>query len=323
MSSNYYTPVISVKSLLLNKPTRVWLNDIPIVLIKTQSKITAFEDFCPHRGLALSEGFFYDNQLHCKYHGWSFSIGSGENTFVPVKNNKVSCKLKPIHVIEKYEQIWLSTQPEALIPELTPDKAHIYITGKINAEMTHVLENFLEGSHTHYVHNGLVRTKNKKRHQINAKLIQTTSGFNVTYQSEPAKGLITKLLPKKYRSLKPVSTYLHSGVAILTYINHEQKEVARFEAILSNKEDHIHYSARVYLHIGPLGFLVKPFARFLFKRIIEQDRNILELQQQNLRLFNEKKFVTDETDMVGKYIYAWQNAKNNELPNEVTFNVYW
>jgi hypothetical protein len=68
---------------------------------------------------------------------------------------------------------------------------------------------------------------------------------------------------------------------------------------------------------------LKPFARFLFKRIIEQDKNILELQQQNLRLFNEKKFVTDETDMVGKYIYAWQNAKNHELPNEVTFNVYW
>lgn len=32
----------------------------------------AFEDKCPHRGVALSEGRIEAGQLQCSYHGWLF-----------------------------------------------------------------------------------------------------------------------------------------------------------------------------------------------------------------------------------------------------------
>jgi phenylpropionate dioxygenase-like ring-hydroxylating dioxygenase large terminal subunit len=323
MNSDYYQPVLSAKDLFINTPKRVVLNNTPIVLVKTTKGIVAYEDFCPHRGLALSEGFMFEEQLHCKYHGWSFDIRNGENTFVPVKNNKTTCKLKPIFVKECYEIVWLSYLKDAILPRLSESKPSMFLTGKIKAEITHVLENFLDGSHTHFVHDGIVRSKNKKRNAIAAELINTPEGFIVNYQSEPPKGLITQLLPHKYRSLTPNSTYLHPGIVKLKYINHEQIEIACFEAILITDGEETKYFARVFINIGWISRLIYPLARLAFKKVIQQDKKILELHQKNLSCFEEKKFFTDETDTVGKYIYAWQNSKNLDLPNQASFIVYW
>jgi len=323
MNSEYFKPVLSIQKLSLNKPTRVLLNETPVVLIKTATGIVAYEDFCPHRGLSLSEGFMIAGKLHCKYHGWSFDIKYGENTFVPVKNSKTSCKLIPIFVKECYELVWLSYHQDAIMPTLSSITPSIFLTGKIKAEITNVLENFLEGSHTHFVHSGLVRSKNKKRNALVAELINNSEGFIVNYESEPSKGLITQLLPKNYRSLKPVSMYIHPGIAVLTYINQEQKIIARFEAILIPEGEEIKYFARIFVDIGWVNLVIKPIARYIFKKVIHQDKKILELQQQNLSMFKEKKFVSVEADTVGKYIYAWQNSKNHDLPCKTSFNVYW
>jgi phenylpropionate dioxygenase-like ring-hydroxylating dioxygenase large terminal subunit len=323
MNSEYFKPVLSTQNLSLNKPKRVLLNETPVVLVKSATGIVAFEDFCPHRGLALSEGFMVAGQLQCKYHGWSFDIKDGENTFVPAKNSKISCRLIPIFVKECYELIWLSYNQDAIMPTLSSSKPSIFLTGKIKAENTNVLENFLEGSHTHYVHDGLVRSKNQKRNVIVAELVNNSEGFIVNYESEPSKGLITQLLPKNYSSLKPVSIYIHPGIAVLKYINQAQKVIARFEVILITEGEEIRYFARIFINIGWLSLVIKPIARYMFKRVIHQDKKILELQQQNLSWFREKKFVSAETDTVGKYIFAWQNSKNHDLPCKTTFNVYW
>lgn len=323
MNSEYYKPTLGIQQLSLNKPIRVMFNNTPIVLIKTDVGVVAYVDFCPHRGLALSEGIMVDGELQCKYHGWRFNVKDGENTFVPVKNEKISCKLKPIFVKESFGLVWLSNHQDALMPTLSLATPSIFFSGNIKAEITHVLENFLEGSHTHYVHNGLVRSKNKKRNEITAEIINTSEGFTVKYESEPPKGILTQLLPKKYRFLTPISTYIHPGIAVLSYIDQKQKVIARFEAILITEGEEVKYFARIFIHVVWLSPLITPFAYYLFKKVIKQDKMILELQQQNLKRFDEKKFVSDETDTVGKYIYAWQNAMNNDMPDKTTFKIYW
>ena len=323
MNFDFYTAIAFSSQLEMNSTMKVVDQKTPVVIIRSIKGIFAYEDYCPHRGLALSEGKIINGEISCKYHGWTFDSESGANTNIPVKQGKIDCQLKRYFVREKYGLIWLSSIQEAQIPQLSEQKAQIFLKGNITAQLSNVLENFLEGSHTHYVHDGLIRTKEKKRNPIQAKIIKAENGFQVFYEHEPAKGFVTKILPKKWQQLKAVSTYIHPGIAVLEYFNTENKAVSRFEAIVNENENSVEYFARILLDVSWLTPILIPFAKQMFKKIIKQDKDILELQEKNLVQFPNKRFVSDETDMVGKYIYAFQTGKNAELKSEVNFNVYW
>lgn len=323
MSFEYYLPVIRINELTHNRPIRVYLGNMPIVLIQFEKQVVAYEDFCPHRGAPLSEGTVVDGQIQCPYHGWQFNLESGKNTFVPVRNEKLPCQLQSVFVKVAYDLVWISYYQDATLPLLNSEVSNIILKGNIRALILNTLENFLEGSHTHYVHNGLVRTKNKQRNAIKANIQNDEFGFTVQYDLEPAKGLLTKLLPKSYQNLQPRSIYIHPNIAILEYKNEEQKVIARFEAILIQGQNELNYIARIFLNIGWIGRLIEPIIRLMFKKIIEQDKQILELQQDNLEHFKDKRFVSDETDTVGKYLWAWQNGNGHILTRQNEFIVYW
>lgn len=323
MNFSLYTPVAFSQNLLLNKPKRVFYQNLAVVLIRTTKGVFAYEDFCPHRGLALSEGRVVDGQIQCKYHGWRFRCENGDVDFVPVKNLSAKCKLKSFFALESYQLIWMSPSIKAVLPELSNSFPSITLCGTIKAKQIHTLENFLEGSHTHYVHDGLIRSQNKKRYPIKAKIIKMDFGFRVHYESEPAKGFLTKMLPKRLQQLNAVSTYIHPGIAVLEFFNPLQQMVSRFEAILIQENQEVKYFARIFLNLGWLTPIFTPLAKIFFKKIIDQDKRILELQEQNLIGFKNRTFFIDETDMVGKYLYAWNQEQIDHLPNEVIFNVFW
>lgn len=322
-NKQHYTPILFSKNLIENKPMSVLFQGKPVVLFRTNNTISAYEDFCPHRGLALSEGFIQDGQIHCKYHGWSFNCDDGNNTFVPVKNKAIPCQLKAILIREAFDILWLSDAKNAVIPDLFHQKSDILLEGKIKAKLTNTLENFLEGSHTHFVHDGLIRSQKSQRNEIKGKLISNESGFKVYYESEPAKGIVTQLLPKKWQELSSVSTYIHPSIAILEYFNPQGELISRFEAIFKEEERETQYFARIFIQLGKLTPFIRFFAKNMFTKIIEQDKKILESQEENLSFFKENKFVSDETDVVGKYLFYWANNKNEILEKEVDFNVFW
>ncbi|HMP28297.1 MAG TPA: Rieske 2Fe-2S domain-containing protein [Saprospiraceae bacterium] len=323
MNSKYFVPIMSATNLQVDAPLCVRFQDQKVVLIKTRKGIFAYEDFCPHRGLALSEGFVKEGQLICKYHGWQFDCSNGENTLVPVKNQPILCKLKPLFAKEQYGFIWLSKDSNALLPNLSTNTPTFLLEGTIHAQAINVLENFLEGSHTHYIHDGLIRSKNKKRHRIMGHIKNYEWGFRVTYDKEAAKGWITRLLPKSYQDLYSVSTYIHPGIAVLEFYNQSNHSIAKFEATLAQDDKTTKYFARIFLNVGWLTPFIKPLANLVFQKIVNQDKIILELQEKNLKNFINSDFVSDQTDLVGKYIYAWQKQRSKELNEESSFYVYW
>jgi 3-phenylpropionate/trans-cinnamate dioxygenase ferredoxin subunit len=48
-----------------------------IVLLRTNERIYAFEDVCPHAFWPLSSGTFHDGVLECPGHAWEFSVQTG------------------------------------------------------------------------------------------------------------------------------------------------------------------------------------------------------------------------------------------------------
>jgi nitrite reductase/ring-hydroxylating ferredoxin subunit/uncharacterized membrane protein len=73
-----YTPVIDEGELVENKPTRVWLKDIPLVIVRADGRILALADACSHMGGPLSEGKLgEDCSITCPWHGSTFSLEDG------------------------------------------------------------------------------------------------------------------------------------------------------------------------------------------------------------------------------------------------------
>ena len=68
---------ISITEVPLNVPTRFEHEGMKLVILRTESQISAYEDVCPHAFWPLSEGTVRDGVLECPGHGWEFSVSSG------------------------------------------------------------------------------------------------------------------------------------------------------------------------------------------------------------------------------------------------------
>lgn len=105
----HWYPVVWVRDLPINRPTKITLFDIDYVIARTKTTSTnvgedsispsnnkkknnvdndynliAMIDSCPHKQAALSEGRITSNgQIQCSYHGWTFNGTSGQCTSIP------------------------------------------------------------------------------------------------------------------------------------------------------------------------------------------------------------------------------------------------
>ncbi|MDO9353758.1 MAG: Rieske (2Fe-2S) protein [Solirubrobacteraceae bacterium] len=54
------------------------VGDEPVCVVRVEDGLFAFDDVCPHRGAALSEGKLAGTTLTCSAHTWEFDVRSGE-----------------------------------------------------------------------------------------------------------------------------------------------------------------------------------------------------------------------------------------------------
>lgn len=120
----HWYPVSWACDVKLNRPLPISLFDTQyaVAITKTNSNeplsVLAYEDRCPHRGAALSEGRITDTgYLQCAYHGWSFD---DKGTCVqipqsPAKNSQYSTRscAKAIPAIIHQGLVWLWPGPVA------------------------------------------------------------------------------------------------------------------------------------------------------------------------------------------------------------------
>ena len=68
---------VVLADIALNSPFRVEHEGMKIVVVRTGSGISSFEDLCPHAFWPLSEGCVRDGVLECPGHGWEFNAATG------------------------------------------------------------------------------------------------------------------------------------------------------------------------------------------------------------------------------------------------------
>ena len=82
---NHWYPCIWARDLEVDEPTKVTIFDVDYVVAKTSTgEVIAMEDFCTHKGAALSEGRITETgNFQCAYHGWSFNGKTGDCVEIP------------------------------------------------------------------------------------------------------------------------------------------------------------------------------------------------------------------------------------------------
>jgi nitrite reductase/ring-hydroxylating ferredoxin subunit len=58
-------------------------NGEEIAVFNIDGEYYAIDNFCPHQGAPLSEGFICGHVVECALHGWQFDVRTGECLTVP------------------------------------------------------------------------------------------------------------------------------------------------------------------------------------------------------------------------------------------------
>jgi len=153
--------VASISQELKDKPLGRIICDKHIVFFRNDAdKVVALEDFCPHRGLPLSEGFVEAGKITCGYHGL---VVNCDGSCDSMPGQKVS-RLRGIHaypVIEKYGFIWLwPGEADIAEPELIPDLAWANSPSwayggdyyHMQCDYRLLIDNLMDLTHETYVH---------------------------------------------------------------------------------------------------------------------------------------------------------------------------
>lgn len=72
-----WTPAADASLLTEGKPTRVVVEDTPVLLLRDGESIYAIHDRCSHRGCSLSDGNVEGDEVICACHGSRFSLRDG------------------------------------------------------------------------------------------------------------------------------------------------------------------------------------------------------------------------------------------------------
>ncbi|CAA6806464.1 MAG: Rieske 2Fe-2S domain protein [uncultured Sulfurovum sp.] len=217
----YWYPLFESKELKA-KPLGKTLLGTELVFFRSSDGVKCFKNQCPHRGVALSNGRVLDDGLQCHYHGWTFDK-EGELSKVPscvgACPKKVS--LEAFSVVEHDGLVWVRLEGERsfesafVLEEGFVNSRHIK---EIEGDFMHSIENFLDPTHTSFIHKGLLRSESRQGMNI----IQESSdeGFVTHYDLvDKQNGLINKLFDKGVN--KNRATFSLPSFAKIEYLKDE------------------------------------------------------------------------------------------------------
>ncbi|NIK75188.1 phenylpropionate dioxygenase-like ring-hydroxylating dioxygenase large terminal subunit [Paenibacillus castaneae] len=340
MSDNYLTKywLVACRSQELGKkPLSLSLLDTPIVLFRTKRGIHALLDRCPHRNVPLSKGKIRNDVLICPYHGWEFD-GQGECVRVPGLCSYSPSEHTRATVIAVKEQdgfIWAklpsdsseeekegkrTDQPFAL-PFMRDVQYYSFVwKTSVAGNLNNTVENFLDATHTHYVHAGLIRT-DKHRQTVTAKLAASCDFVEIEYSGESKQaGFISKVFePERQTSY---GRFFMPGIAQIEYRSSKGLTLMITAIIRPTSESFQDIYAVVTMKRGLIPNALKKMVLSPFlKKALKQDIEIVELQQAWLERFGASDFHSTQADLIRPFVEQLTSGKYYDKPFERSFQL--
>lgn len=305
INPNYWYPVSWADGV---KPAQV----IPVVIWHQKialyrdihSQLHALEDACPHKGVALHKGEVQGCHLLCPYHGWEFN-GWGECVkipYFPPEQKLPLAKARSYPVQEKYNLIWIfpgepnlaDSTPLPKVPEYeNPDWLRVPIPAHFQAHFSICNENTMDVFHG-FLHRGL-------QGWFDPVLLHLSTGdgfvganYRVSYQ-----GWMTKWLgighggdqvTTRTVSIRYEYPHYHSSLEGVSSLYLMRLPIGKTET-----KSFSYLFLKLPLPKWLLKFIKPQLAnliwRFLFKKFLDQDVQMVESEQQTYSANPQRHYV--------------------------------
>ncbi len=283
---------------LKSKPLAKTLLGFKLVFARIDSEVTCFEDRCPHRNVPLSKGSIVNNQLRCNYHGWSFN-NAGELKNIPgCKNCNKDIKLQAISTKEIDGIVWVRLEGDKEFNNCF-SSSEVYSSTTsfkhLKADFVHSIENFLDPTHTPFIHKGLLRSENGQSMSVTQE--SNEDGFITFYKlNNIQNGLINKLFDSGID--ENIASCNFPGFATIKYLKNKKLlfKVSVFFIPINKGEVQMVVNVSLIKTLIPSSlkfFLLRPFLELAFY----QDKKILEFQYKE-NTFCNKSYEIIDSDLV-------------------------
>ncbi len=305
---NHWFVLAHSKDIHSGKPTAIKVLNKDLVAYRDGKAIVVFDDECPHRRAPLSKGKVKDGCITCPYHGWKFNK-DGVCTNIPglINQKKLNTQLSSYQTFEANNIVFINFSTDLVasnphIAEHVKSEQHVtyYYGIDIGCNYIDLAENFLDPFHTPILHPGLIRSDQKRsKNKVNLKRID--SGFEFHYDKlKKQSGAFSFLGPNV---LKDLGRFILPSTVDLEFISAKGLEFANSMYLTPKSES----SCRAHFYVSIKNNLLyrawfKLFGGLVLKRVVKQDKAILELQSKILQKYDEPSFIYSQSDFSRKFI---------------------
>jgi phenylpropionate dioxygenase-like ring-hydroxylating dioxygenase large terminal subunit len=287
----HWWPLATLAELATGKPLARTLHGQPLVVFRaSDGRPAMLPDRCPHRHAPLSAGRVRDGELACPYHGWRFD-GAGRCTRVPgLDDAGGGAGLLPALASRiDHGLVWACAAPDAgtpdpVAPAITEGVDTFFLVDSVRCAAAEAAENLLDGTHTHFVHDGWIR-RDGKRQTVKAQVRRLPDGIEARYSEEGLQsGLISSLLEGS--RTESFGRFRLPGVAEIEYRGRRGLNLLATAWLTPEDADRLRVHVRVATRRGLAPAWLKRIALGrLFGLILRQDKAILESTRANRARF--------------------------------------
>nr|WP_255444078.1 Rieske 2Fe-2S domain-containing protein [Robiginitalea sp. SC105] len=247
------------------------------------------------------------DQIECAYHGWQFNC-EGRCTAIPChgpaeRTGKLRFRIPTYRVIEQDGWVWIkdiSGNPlEEKLPRSLPrDKNHRWFDIKYQtiASPDLILENGMDSAHTCFVHRGLFRSNpaqfiNVVIRGTNDRVVAETKGENQKKSGEKDLRVLTNK-----KEIRHVDEYHYPGSLQIDYWFGKSHLVTHLH-VTPNDTGKTSVYIRMGLQFGFFTRAIYPVIWLITRKVVKQDRAILENQQRMISRMGKRSFHHSLADM--------------------------
>lgn len=284
----------------------------PIVLFRgADGRPAALLDRCAHRNAPLSMGVCHDGTIECPYHGWVFDA-EGACQSVPALCGPQRGKGRQVPSFATREQqgfIWVygrsdvePTTAPFMFPHVDdPGYATVRYESTSPGTLHANLENILDVPHTAYLHRGLFR--GIERNKVTATVRRFGQRAEAEFVGEPVpKGLLGRILAPKGGTVVHFDRFVLPSIAQVEYALGKNHVLATTALTPTRDDEVVLHSVITFKTVMP-RWLIQPLLVPIGKRVLAQDRRMLEAQLERIQDFGRELFVSTEVDLLGPHIW--------------------
>ncbi len=311
---------------IADKPLGRTICGQPVALYRgAEGRVAAVEDFCPHRGAALSLGSVVDGNLMCGYHGLVMGC-DGKAVSMPKQRVGGFPCIRSYPVVERHGFIWIwpgdpERADEAAIPDLFwadhPEWAYGGGLSPIGCGYRLVIDNLMDLTHEAYVHTDSigqgeideapVRTRIEGGQVVTSRVMQGVIAPPFWQAAMRAHGLDDQAPVDRWQMSRfdaPGHVLIDVGVALAGKGGYDADPRDKVSAIVVDfmtpeTESSHWYFWGMARHFQPGDAALTDAIREGQGRIFSQDLAVLEAQQRNQSLFPDRRLLALDIDAGG------------------------